>query len=72
MIQQFVLQKLYQLYIVLDGLPDRMKVEIAPEVNLSAKTVGELRRLENLPSAMRITMPSNPYAGRVKIEPYGN
>ena len=71
MIQQFVLQKLHELYIVLDGLPDPMKVEIAPEVNLSAKTIGELRKLENLSGALRITIPSNSYSGSVKIEPFG-
>ena len=33
------------LHIALAGLPDRMRVEVDPDVRVSAKTVGELRNV---------------------------
>ena len=32
------------LQLALDGLPDQIRVELDPEIELSGKTVGELRK----------------------------
>jgi hypothetical protein len=61
---------LAQLHVALDGLPGHMKVEVAPGINLSAKTVDELRRLESLPSDLRMSRPSHQYPESIlKIKP---
>ena len=43
---------------VLGGWPDRMRVEVDPGIGVSAKTVGELRKVTAWPENLAITTPS--------------
>jgi hypothetical protein len=43
--------------IALGGLPDKMRVEVDPDVKVSARTVGELRRVTAWPENLAITTP---------------
>ena len=45
------------LHLALGGLPDQMRVEVDPEIGVSAKTVGELRKLTTWPGDLAITTP---------------
>ena len=45
------------LQLALGGLPDRMRVEVEPDIRVSAKTVGELRKLTAWPENLVITTP---------------
>jgi hypothetical protein len=45
------------LHIALGGLPDNMRVEAAPDIGVSAKTVGELRKVTAWPENLVITTP---------------
>jgi hypothetical protein len=51
------------LQIVLAGLPDKMRVEVDPDVGLSAKTVGELRNATAWPDGSVVATPPEPAAG---------
>ena len=56
--------------VALAGLPDVMAVQLAPEVDLQAATVGELRSLTEVPRAITIVIPYRWFDGEsvVKIE----
>jgi hypothetical protein len=43
--------------IALGGLPDKMRVEVDPDVRVSARTVGELRKVAAWPENLAITTP---------------
>jgi hypothetical protein len=45
------------LHIALGGLPDKMRVEVDRSIKLSAKTVGELRRMTVWPENLVIQTP---------------
>jgi hypothetical protein len=45
------------LEIALGGLPNRMRVEVDPDIGVSAKTVGELRNAKTWPENLAITTP---------------
>jgi hypothetical protein len=45
------------LHIALGGLPDKMLVEVDPGIRVSAKTVGELRKVTVWPENLVITTP---------------
>jgi hypothetical protein len=45
------------LRIALGGLPDKMRVEADPDIGVSAKTVGELRKVTVWPENWVITTP---------------
>jgi hypothetical protein len=45
------------LQMLLGDLPDRMRVDIEPNVGVSAKTVGELRKVTAWPENLAITIP---------------
>jgi hypothetical protein len=49
------------LHIVLGGLPDKMRVEVDPDIQVSAKTVGELRKVKAWPGNLVITTPQERY-----------
>ena len=49
------------LQIALGGLPDKMRVELASGVRVSAKTVGELRNVTTCPENLVITTPQERY-----------
>ena len=50
---------------LLGSLPDRMPVEVDPGVGVSAKTVGELRKVTAWPENLAITTPPELYPGSV-------
>ena len=45
------------LHIALGGLPDKMRVEVDRGIGVSAKTVAELRKVEEWPENLVITTP---------------
>jgi hypothetical protein len=45
------------LHIALGGLPDKMRVEVDPSIRVSAKTVGELRKVTTWSENLVITTP---------------
>ena len=49
------------LHIALGGLPDKMRVEVDPDIRVSAKTVGELRRVTAWPGNLAVTTPQEGY-----------
>lgn len=42
---------------VLGGWPNRMRVEVDPDIGVSARTVGELRKVTDWPENLAITTP---------------
>jgi hypothetical protein len=48
------------LQIALGGLPDKMRVEANPDIGVSAKTVGELRKLAAWPENLAVLTPQDP------------
>ena len=52
------------LHIALGGLPDKMRVQADPDIRVSAKTVGELRKMTAWPENWVITTPQE--QGRFK------
>jgi hypothetical protein len=56
------------LHIALGGLPDKMRVEADPDIGVSAKSVGELRKLAAWPENLAVTTPQDHHPGTaVKI-----
>jgi hypothetical protein len=49
------------LHIVLGGLPNKMRVELDPDVGVSVRTVGELRKVTTWPENLVITTPQGRY-----------
>ena len=49
------------LQIALGGLPNSMRVDVDPDVEVSAKTVGELRMATNWPEKLAVTTPRERY-----------
>jgi hypothetical protein len=45
------------LHIALGGLPNKMRVEVDRDIGVSAKTVGELRKVTTWPENLVITTP---------------
>ena len=48
--------------IILDGLPSEMRVEVDPGIGVSARTVGQLRRLTDWPGNLAVITPRDPNA----------
>ncbi len=55
------------LKLILGGLPDRTRVEVDRHIKLSAKTVGELRKMTDWPEVLAITLPRGSPENVVKI-----
>jgi hypothetical protein len=53
------------LQVALGGLPDAMHVEADRGIGVSAKTVGQLRKVAAWPDNLVITTPQERYAGSV-------
>jgi hypothetical protein len=51
------------LQVALGGLPDAMRVETDKDIGVSAKTVGELRKIPAWPENLVITTPQDRYPG---------
>jgi hypothetical protein len=49
------------LQLALGGLPDRMRVEVDSDIEISAKTVRELRKVTVWPENLAITTPQERY-----------
>ena len=49
------------LQLALGGLPDRMRVEVDSDIEISAKTVSELRKVTVWPENLAITTPQERY-----------
>ena len=49
------------LHIALGGLPGRMRIEVESGVAVSAKTVGELRKVTSWPENLVVTTPQEHY-----------
>jgi hypothetical protein len=49
------------LHIALGGLPHKMRVELEPDIGVSAKTVGELLKVAAWPENLVITTPQERY-----------
>ena len=49
------------LQIALGGLPDKMRVEVDRSIGVSAKTVGQLRKVTAWPENLVITTPQERY-----------
>ena len=49
------------LHIALAGLPDKMRVEVDPDLRMSAKTVAELRNATAWPENLVIATPQERY-----------
>ena len=47
------------LHIALGGLPDKMRVEADADIGVSAKSVGELRKLAAWPENLAVTTPQD-------------
>jgi hypothetical protein len=56
-------KNLSALRIALAGLPAKMRVELDPDIALSAKTVGELRNAQDWPENYVVATPQVPDAG---------
>jgi hypothetical protein len=50
------------LQMALGGLPDKMRVEVDPGIQVSAKTVRELRKVTGWPENLAVTTPQERYA----------
>jgi hypothetical protein len=51
------------LQLALGGLPDTMQVEADQDIGVSAKTVGELRKVTTWPENLAITTPQERFPG---------
>jgi hypothetical protein len=49
------------LQLALGGLPSQMRVEVEPDIEISAKTVGELRKVTIWPESLAIMTPQDRY-----------
>ena len=47
------------LHIALGGLPDKMPVQLDPDIGVSAKNVGELRMVTAWPENLAVTTPQD-------------
>jgi hypothetical protein len=53
------------LQLALGSLPDKMRVEVDPDIRVSAKTVGELRKVTVWPETLAVTTPLERHADSV-------
>ena len=51
------------LHIALGGLPDKMRVQTDPDIGVSAKTVGQLRKVKAWPENLAIAVPQERLPG---------
>jgi hypothetical protein len=55
------------LQIAVGGLPNKMRVEVDRGIGVSAKTVGELRKVTTWPENLVVTTPGGDAEGTVKV-----
>jgi hypothetical protein len=56
-------KNLAALQTLLSGWPDQTRVEVDPDVGVSVKTVGELRKVTAWPENLALTIPPEPGRG---------
>jgi hypothetical protein len=49
--------------IILDGLPDQMRVQVDPDIGVPARTVGELRKVTTWPGNLAVITPHKGHPG---------
>ena len=54
---RYKVRNIAALKVILGDLPDRTRVEVDRHIKLSAKTVGELRKMIDWPESLAITTP---------------
>jgi translation initiation factor IF-1 len=54
---QYKPKSIAALHVALGGLPDKMRVQVDSDIRLSAKTVGQLRKVKVWPEDLVITTP---------------
>jgi hypothetical protein len=54
---RYKVKSIAALDIILDGLPDKMRVEVDRGIGVSAKSVGDLRKLTTWPGNLAILIP---------------
>ena len=64
---QYKPKSLGALHIALGGLPGNMRIEVEPGIAVSAKTVGELRKVTSWPENLVITTPQERDSSVVKV-----
>jgi hypothetical protein len=62
---QYKPKSLGALHIALGGLPAHMRIEVEPGIAVSAKTVGELRKVTSWPENLVITTPQERHSESV-------
>jgi len=62
---QYKLKSIGALHIALGGLPGNMRIELEPGVTVSAKTVGELRKITSWPENWVRTTPQQRHSESV-------
>ena len=60
---RYKVKSIAALDIILDGLPDKMPVEVDPDIGVSAKSVGDLRKLTTWPGNLAILLPRERHPG---------
>jgi hypothetical protein len=58
---RYKLKSIAALQLALGGLPERMRVEVDADIEISAKTVGQLRKVTAWPENLAITTPQQLY-----------
>jgi len=56
-LMRYKVKSIVALDIILDALPDKMRVEVDRGIGVSAKSVGDLRKLTTWPGTLAITTP---------------
>ena len=56
---QYKPKSIAALQIAIGGLPDKMRVEVDPHIEVSAKTVGGLRKVKTWPENLVIATPQD-------------
>jgi len=64
---RYKVRSVVALEVVLGDLPNQMRVEVDPDIPVSAKTVGELRNVSVWPESLAIITPHGQLEGVVKV-----
>jgi hypothetical protein len=64
---RYKVKSVVALDVVLGDLPNQMRVEVDPDIPVSAKTVGELRNVSVWPESLAIMTPHGQLEGVVKV-----
>ena len=64
---RYKVKSVVALEVVLGDLPNQMRVEVDPDIPVSAKTVGELRNVSVWPESLAIITPRGQLEGVVKV-----